>query len=163
VKIIVILLATVIHLLPRPFGVSPVGALALYGGAHGSKRYFWAVPLIPLTIGVAVFGSYDLTVMAFVYLGFALASFAGQHFLSGRRNLPKFGIAIGTGAVVFFLVSNIGNWLAFYPRTGVALIECYVNGLPFLLQSIIADAFFCYALFGVHRLLDRTSKEPVVA
>jgi hypothetical protein len=162
-KIIVVALATVIHLLPRPFGVSPVGALALYGGAHSAKRYFWAVPLIPLTVAAAVFGFYDLTVMAFVYLGFALASYAGHRFLSGSREFPKFGYAIGTGAVIFFLVSNIGNWLAFYPRTGVALIECYVNGLPFLLQSILADAFFCYVLFGAHRLINRNKKEPVVA
>jgi len=162
-KTVVIVLATIIHLLPRPFGVSPVGALALYGGAFGPKGYFWAVPFIPLTVGAALFGFYDLKVMAFVYLGFTLASFAGNRFLSTGRKLPDFGVAIGAGATIFFLVSNVGNWLAFYPRTGTALLECYLNGLPFLLQSVVADAFFCYVLFGVHRLQERTDKEPVAA
>ncbi|MGI9261548.1 MAG: DUF6580 family putative transport protein [Woeseiaceae bacterium] len=162
-KIIVFALATVLHLVPRPFGVSPVGALSLYSGAFGSRRFFWALPFIPLTIAAFLFGFYDPTVMVFVYAGFALATFAGNRFLSGRRGLADYAAAIGSGAVAFYLVSNIGNWLAFYPRTPAALVECYVNGLPFLLQATIADAFFCYVLFGLHQVLERTRKEPVTA
>ena len=35
-------LATIIHLTPYPFGVSPVGATALYAGAYGPKRLSWS-------------------------------------------------------------------------------------------------------------------------
>ena len=162
-KLIVFALATIIHLVPRPFGVSSIGALSLYSGAFGSRRYFWALPLAPLTIAAFIFGFYDPAVMVFVFAGFALATFAGHRFLSGRKELLDYAAAVGSGALIFFLVSNIGNWLAFYPRTPTALLECYVNGLPFLLQATIADAFFCYVLFGLHKVIDRASKEPVTA
>lgn len=69
-------LATVVHLLPHPFGVSPVGAVALYAGAYGGKWSSWLVPLVPLTIAALLTGFYDPVVMAFVFAGFALSTLA---------------------------------------------------------------------------------------
>jgi len=39
-KKILIALATVAHLIPHPFGVSSMGATALYAGAYGPKRSY---------------------------------------------------------------------------------------------------------------------------
>ena len=50
-----------------------------------------------------------------------------------------FGGAVVAGATIFFLVSNLGNWFAFMqPLTLEGLILCYVNGLPFFGQAILA-------------------------
>ena len=159
----VIGLATLIHLLPHPFGVSSVGATALYAGANGS-RFFWATPLIPLTLAALVFGFYEPLVMIFVFAGFMLSSFAGRWFLGKRRNYARFGGAVGAGAFIFYGISNFGIWLAgFYPLTTAGLVACYVNGLPFLGQSILADAAFCFVLFGAHSVLERRQAEIVNA
>ena len=155
-KKLVIIVATVIHLLPHPFGVSSVGAMALYAGAFGDKRTSWMVPLIPLCLGLIVTGLYEPIVMLFVFAGFALSTFAGRWFLSRKRELWRFGGAVAVGALIFYLLSNFSMWLAgYYPKTLAGLAECYVAGLPFLGQSMLADAAYCFVLFGLHRTLDQ--------
>jgi hypothetical protein len=51
----ILALATIAHLVPHPFGVSSVGATALYAGAYGNKKTSWAIPMLPLLIGNAYF------------------------------------------------------------------------------------------------------------
>lgn len=160
----VVALATVAHLLPHPFGVSPVGALALYSGAFAPARGAWLVPLLPLTIAGLLGGFYDLRVLLFVYLGFALSTFAGRWFLRSERSRGRYVAAVGSGAVMFFLVSNFGMWLAgFFPLTAAGLLTCYVRGLPYLGQAMLADAAYCFVLFGLHRLLERQAFNPRTA
>ena len=159
-----IVFATVAHLIPHPFGISSIGATALYSGAYGSKRVSWAVPLIPLFIGNLVFGFYDLTVMAFVYGGFALSTFAGRWFLARERSYKRYGAAVAAGATIFFLVSNFAVWLVgMYPPSMAGLVQCYINGLPFLGKALLADAAYCFVLFGLHALIERCQATPSLA
>lgn len=158
-------LATLLHLLPHPFGVSPVGALALYSGAYSNKRRTaMAVPLVPLLLAGLITGFYDLRVMLFVFLGFALAALVGRCLLGRQRNDWRFGAAVVAGAVVFFLLSNFSIWLVgMYPPTAAGLLECYLNGLPYLGQAMLADAAYSFLLFGLHAALDRWQSAPAVA
>jgi len=149
-------LVTVLHLVPHPFGVSPVGASALYAGAYGGKSTSWMVPLLPLFIAGLIFGFYDPVVMAFVFGGFALSTLAGRWFLRGERKLTHFGGAVVVGATIFFLLSNFSNWLVgYYPPTPGGLLQCYINGLPYLGQAMLADAAYCFVLFGLHNAIER--------
>lgn len=159
-----IALATVAHLIPHPFGVSSVGATALYAGAYGPKRYSWIVPMMPLFVASLVFGFYNVTVMAFVFGGFALSTFAGRWFLARERNYARYGAAVSLGATIFFLVSNFAVWLVgMYPPTIAGLVQCYVNGLPFLGRAVLADAAYCFVLFGLHALIERRQTAPALA
>ena len=159
-----IALVTVLHLVPHPFGVSPIGATALYSGAYANPRIAWLVPLIPLFFGGAIAGFYDVTVMLFVYAGFALSTIVGRLLLSKRRNLGRYSAAVATGAFVFFLVSNFAIWfVGMYPPTVAGLVSCYVNGLPYLATAVAADAVYCGLLFGLHALIDRHAPAPVPA
>lgn len=161
---LVLILASIAHLIPHPFGVSSVGATALYAGAYGDKRVSWAVPIVLLLIGNAIFGFYDFRVLAFVYAGFALSTFAGRWLLSQERNYWRYGSAVAIGATVFFLVSNFAIWLVgMYPPTVAGLVLCYVNGLPYLGQAAIADAAYCFVLFGLHAWIERRQPDAVVA
>jgi len=163
-RILVIAIATAIHLFPHPFGVSSIGALALYAGAHGPFRTAWLVPFIPLTLAAAVFGPYDVTVMAFVFAGYSAATIAGRWFLKRERGYGRFVGAVTTGAFIFYLVSNFSNWLVgYYPPTVAGLADCYLMGLPYLGQSMFADAAYCFVLFGVHRVLERRHSAAVPA
>lgn len=163
-RFLVIVIATIIHLLPHPFGVSSVGATALYAGARGTRRLAWVVPLIPLTLGAVIFGFYDATVMAFVFTGYALATLAGRWFLKQARSYGRYIAAVATGAFIFYLVSNFAIWLVgYYPPTAAGLAECYIVGLPYLGQAMLADAAFCFPLFGAHRMLGRRQSVTVPA
>lgn len=160
----VLVLASIAHLVPHPFGVSSIGATALYAGAYGDRRISWAVPMILLLIGNAIFGFYDVRVLAFVYAGFALSTFAGRWLLSSERNYLRFGSAIAIGATIFFVVSNFAIWLVgMYPPTIAGLVQCYVNGLPYLGQAAVADAVYCFVLFGLHAWIERRQPDPAVA
>jgi len=159
-----IVLATVAHLIPHPFGASTVGATALYAGAYADRRIAWLVPLVPLFLANLLFGFYDFTVLAFVYGGFALSAVAAQVLLSRRRNLRRHAAAIVAGSVIFFLVSNFSVWLVgMYPPDLAGLVLCYVNGLPFLGISLASNAVYSAVLFGLHDLIERTEPEAVPA
>lgn len=163
-KPIIVVLASVAHLLPHPFGVSSVGALALYSGAHGDRKGYWLTPWVPLVLGLLITGLFTPVVMIFVFVGYALAAMAGRWLLKSQRSLPRFAGAITVGAVIFFLVSNFSVWLAgFYPPTLAGLIACYVAGLPYLAIAALADAAYCFVLFGLHRLIDHQSEARVTA
>lgn len=147
---------SLMHFLPRPFGATPIGAIALYSGAYGNARTGWATPLVPLFVGDLLIGFYSFTVMAFVYLGFVLSAVTGRLLLSRRRNARRIVLAIVTAAVVFYAVSNLSIWLAgMYPPTIAGLAACYVNGLPYLGIALIADSAYCLLLFGAHALIER--------
>lgn len=155
-------LATVLHLVPHPFSVSPVGALALYAGAFGSNRLGWLTPMLPMAVAALVFGLYNPLVMLFVFGGFGLSTLAGRWLLRGKRNYTRFGSAVLLGAFTFYLVSNFSVWLTgMYPPTLAGLTACYIAGLPFFLQAIVADAAYCFVLFGLHALIEHYEGEAV--
>lgn len=155
-KYLLVALAAVIHLLPLPFGVSPVGATALYAGATGPRRGYWAVPLLLLLVGNTVFGFYEPLVMGFVYLGFALSAVVARCLLASRRTNARLSVAVVSGALVFFVVSNFSVWLAgMYPPTVAGLLACYLNGLPYLGLAVVVDGLFALAIFAMHDLLLR--------
>lgn len=161
---LIIGLATIIHLLPHPFGVSSVGATALYAGAYGQKRTSWFIPFIPLSLGLFITGLFEPMVMVFVFAGYALSTLAGRWFLSRDRDLKLFGGAVITGAAIFYLVSNFSMWLVgYYPMTAAGLVECYVAGLPYLGQAALADAAYCFVLFGLHAVIERRQQAPAAA
>lgn len=159
----VVMLATIIHLLPHPFGVSTVGATALYAGAHEASDKRWLVPLLPLALGLLITGLYHPVVMAFVFLGYSLSTFAGRLFLTKQRSLLRYASAVSGGAIIFFLFSNFSVWLVgYYPASWSGLASCYIAGLPFLGLAMLADAAYCVVLFGTHRALN-FSAAPVAA
>ena len=156
-------LVSVAHFLPHPAGVSPIGAMAVYAGANGPRYTAWLVPLLPLFVSHLVFGFYEPVVLVSVYLGFALCTVVARLGLRRTRTLTRFGGTIAVQAVVFFLVSNFGNWLAFWqPWTAAGLLQCYINGLPYLGIAMLADAAYCFVLFGLHDAIARRQPEPVV-
>ena len=160
---LLIALATAIHLIPHPFGVSPVGATAMYAGAYGKRSTSWLIPMVPLLIGHLYNGFYDLTVMAFVYAGFALSTVAGR-LLVKKKSARRFSLAVVLSACIFYLVSNFSIWLVgMYPPTPAGLLQCYVNGLPYLGAGIAANAVYAALLFGLHARLHEHVLSPAPA
>ena len=82
-------------------------------------------------------------VMAFVYLGCMLAVPIGRWLLE-RRSPGRVAMAALLGAVVFFLSSNFGVWLAgeLYPVNLRGLIECYWQALPFFSYTLFGNLFY---------------------
>lgn len=161
---LVIGLAWVLHWLPHPFGVSTVGATALYAGAYGNPATAWLAPLAPLALAALFTAAYPSAVMLCVFVGFMLATAIGRLCLYRRRSPARFAVAVIMGAVAFYLVSNLGVWLAgYYPATWQGLIACYVAGLPFLGLSLVADTVYSALLFSLHALAGKRNPRAALA
>lgn len=143
-----VLAAAAARLLPHPWNFTPIGAMALFGGAQfTSKRAAFLLPLTALFLSDLVLGPHRL--MPFVYGCFALTVCLGFWV----RRQPRAGrivIASVVSSTVFFLVTNFSVWAVFdtYSKNAAGLLECYVAGLPFYRNGLLGDLFYSGLLFG---------------
>ncbi len=158
-----VLAAAAARLVPHVPNLTPVEAMALFGGAYlGDRRTALLAPLAALfasdlVLGYAVYG-YGLVYpgMAFVYL--AVAAIA----VLGGRLGPRAGagrVALGTlgAASLFFLVTNFGVWLTggLYPHSLEGLLACYTAALPFFRYTLAGTVLYSALLFGGFALARR--------
>jgi hypothetical protein len=146
--IALVILAAVIRIVPHPWNVAPVGAIALFSGAVIRNRVMaFVVPLLSLLAGDLFLGFHIL--MPVVYASFLVSIMIGW-LLRERRTIPRVGGAVLLGAIQFFLITNFGVWMFLnsYPKTLAGLAACYVAGLPYFWNTLAGDAFFSALLFG---------------
>ena len=154
-----ILLAALSRLLPHPNNVSPIAAVALFGGAFFARRG-WAVamPLLAMFVSDLALGlinggiylDYFLSAgFVLVYLCIALSTVLGFR-LKGRANIARVAGYSVIGSVLFFVVTNFGAWLGspMYPQTTAGLTAAYVAGLPFFQNTLLGTLFYSALLFG---------------
>jgi hypothetical protein len=159
----VTLAAAAARLLPHPPNVTPLFAMALFGGAYFSNRIAaLAVPLSAmllsdLALGLIRYGAAVFPLMPFVYASFLLTVLLG--WWVRRRQCSPVAIAGATlaSAILFFIVSNFGVWLQWhlYPRTLEGLATCYLAAIPFFKNTLAGDAAFTLVLFGGFALAQR--------
>jgi uncharacterized protein DUF6580 len=151
-----VLAAAALRLLPHPMNFTPVGALALFGGASfRSKRMALALPLVSLIAGDIFIGFHRL--MPYVYASF-LVSVAIGFWLRRSRSAVRIGSGVLAGAIQFFLVTNFALWAASigaYPRTAAGLVACYIAGIPDFWNTLAGDAFYASVLFGGLALMEQ--------
>lgn len=134
---------------------APVGALALFAGASfADKRIAVLLPLVVMLITDWILGFHSSVL--YVYAGMLAYSAAGMwagNGLKWKRLLP----AVLSGSLAFFIISNIGAFFAFYPRTWSGLVECFIQAIPFFDRTLISDLFFSLLLFGALALAEKYS------
>ena len=152
VTFMMILLAALSRLVPHVPNVTPITALALFGGVYLDKKHAFMVPLAAMLISDYFIGFY--TGMAWVYASFVAIGFIGLWL----RNHPGVATTLGAtlaGSVLFFVVTNFGVWVSSqvtYPHTLTGLIECYVAAVPFFRNTLLGDVIYVSAMFGLFEL-----------
>jgi hypothetical protein len=112
--------AGLMRLLPPPANFTPVGGLALFGGARLSSRLAYVLPLAIMAVSDvllwAIRGHADFTLLKYafnpwVYGSFLLAVLWGRLLLrhGSAARIAAVSVLI---SVQFFLVTNFGVWLA---------------------------------------------------
>ncbi len=86
----------------------------------------------------------------FTYLGF-FAYWACGRLAKGK--LKNQVLLLPIASFLFFLLSNFGVWLFWYPRTASGLITCYTLALPFYRNTLLGDIFFGGVIISLSRLL----------
>lgn len=152
-----ILAAAASRLLPHPPNFTPIGAMALFGGACLSdRRLAFLLPLAAMWLsdlalgalhGSPSFGLHRLTPV--VYGSFALIVCLGFRLRNRRSPLPIAGATLA-GSVLFFVLTNFGVWAlgSGYPKSWAGLLACYVAAIPFFHNTLLGDAVYAAALFG---------------
>ncbi len=150
-----ILLAAASRLIPHPPNVTPIAAMALFGGAYFSNRAAaYLVPLAAMVLSDLALGFHPT--MPFVYASFILIVLIGSR-LRGRRTLSTVTLSALASSVLFFLVTNFGVWVmgTLYPKTLAGLAAAYVAALPFFRNTVLGDLSYVAILFGGFALLER--------
>lgn len=155
VLISLILAAAIARIVPHPANVTPIGAMALFAGAQFPQRRFaFLLPVAALFLSDLVLGLHSL--MPFVYGCFLITVCLG-FWVRRRPSGSRILLATGLSSLVFFAVTNFGNWafLGTYPKTPSGLMDCYLAGLPFLRNSLLGDLAYTGLLFGGLALAER--------
>lgn len=97
------------------------------------------------------------------YIGF-LYTYAGflGYFILGKlahKNRQRQMMLLPMASLLFFLISNFGVWLSWYPPTLEGFVKCYVNALPFYRNTLLGDIFFGYGYLLIQHFLHKKSIE----
>ena len=161
--VMAIVAAGIIRLLPHPHNLTPIGAMALTGGAYLGRKYMaFIIPFVCLFItdfilnntvnrvfftaneGIVIFGKY----MLFTYAAFALTVLLGSSkFLNSSRLTLILGGAV-VSSVLFFVLTNFGTWLTggIYPKNIGGLLACYAAGIPFYWNTLLSNLVFTFII-----------------
>jgi hypothetical protein len=149
---LLVALAALARLVPHPPNFAPLGAMALFGGAHfADRRLAFALPCAALFLSDLVLGLYVL--MPVIYGSFAINVLLGR-WLRNRKRFAHIALATLAGAVQFFVVTNFACWLLAYPHNWAGLTACYASAIPFFHNTLMGDAIYVGVLFGALALAE---------
>jgi len=152
-----IVAAAASRLLPHPPNFTPIGAMALLGGAcFADRRAAFLVPLAAMALSDVVIGWHRGWFV--VYGCFALTVCIGL-WLRRRRKPAAIAGATLASSLLFFMVTNFAVWALghgrLYPMSAEGLLACYAAALPFFRNTLLGDAVYSVALFGSLALAER--------
>lgn len=168
-----ILAAALFRLVPHWPNFTPMGAIALMGGALVANRLAGAlIPLAAMVISdflTVVLINFAWTTpveyftspqTGFVYLGILSNICIG--YLLGNVSIKKEGISLFSkhfstsllsaalvSAILFFLISNFGTWVSGLTPGNPSLMAVYALGIPFFGYSLLANVFYSFLFFGL--------------
>jgi len=172
----IVLLAALSRLIPHPPNVTPVAAIALFGGAFlVNRKLAYLLPLAAMllsdvVLGLTLYGKAVLFSQPVVYACLLITVAMGR-LIRDRRSALNVGVVTLASSVLFFVVTNFSVWSSghLYPRTLAGLESCYVAAIPFFRNSLAGDVIFSAVLFGGFALLEtfavslREKPEPSLA
>ena len=166
-----ILAAVIFRIIPHPFNITPLIAVALFAGAKfQDKKWAIIIPVVSLFISDAILSyinHYELlhSTILFTYGSILLIILVGRLLNSEKLNIGKTIELSLVSSLIFFVISNLGVWLFgnLYTLNMEGLIKCYVMAIPFNKFSWAGDLFFVFVLFGIYELVSNkglsTSKD----
>jgi len=161
VIISLILFASFSRIIPHMPNFTPIGAMALFGGAYLKNKYHAIlIPIISLWISDLVINNFIFSFYSdftwfypgflWQYSSFILIILIGYFFLK-KLDLKNVFLTTLFSSLIFFIVTNFGVWISgtMYSPDLQGLITCYIMALPFYKGTLLG--FICYStfLFGV--------------
>lgn len=140
---------------------NPIGAIALMGGILFHKK----TTAFLVTIGALFLGDVILglsspiymdymfsTTFLFVYVAFLVMILLGTA-LKNRASLMTISLGSVVSAILFFLITNAGSWLALnYDRSLSGLMSAYSAGIPFFRATLVSQLLFSLGIYIIYNL-----------
>ena len=170
VILFLILFASFSRIIPHIPNFTPIGAMALFGGAYLKNRYHaFLIPMISLWLSDLILNNFIFSFYSeftwfypgflWQYISFILIIVIGHLFLK-KLNFKNIFITTISSSLLFFIITNFGVWISgsMYTLDFQGLISCYIMALPFFKGTLLG--FMCYStlLFGVLEFSKRKFK-----
>ena len=157
----IVLAAAMARLLPHPPNVTPIAAMALFGGAFlPNRRLAYALPLAAMllsdvVLGMTLYGKAMLASQPIVY-ACLLVTVAMGSLIQDRRSVLNVGSMALASSFMFYGATNLAVWAtgSLYPRTLTGVVMCFTAAIPFFRNSLLGDMAFAAAFFGGFALLE---------
>ena len=139
---------------------SPVGAMALFGGAYFNKQWkAFSFPLLMLFLSdfvlqQTVFKAYGNGILYggwyWVYGAFALMTLAGRWLLK-KITIKSFILSVLVCVFIHWTVTDIGVWYGskIFSQNLEGYIDCLVVAIPYELRFLIGTIVYGIILFGL--------------
>jgi len=139
---------------------SPVGAMALFGGAYFHKQWkAFSFPLLMLFLSdfvlqQTVLKTYGNGILYegwyWVYGAFALMTLAGRWLLK-KITIKKFIVSVLVSVFIHWTVTDIGVWYGseVFSQNLEGYIDCLVVAIPFEWRFLTGTAAYGIILFGL--------------
>ena len=151
-------LPAILRLVPHAWNFAPAGAFAIFAGAKlGSWKKATILTLLSMVVADLILGLH--WTMPFVYACLLFNVWMGWQMRNRVRPLTLVGSTLLT-SIVFFIVTNFGAWIELgiryqtYPLNFAGLMQCYAAGVPFFRDTLVSDALFVTAAFGLLGLIE---------
>lgn len=136
---------------------SPIGAMALFGGAYFSRIKAFAFPLLALWIGdilmnkLVFYGEWRLFYDGFfwTYGAFALMVVVGKYFMQQKTALNLLGASLII-VLIHWVVTDFGVWMSgfTYPKTFGGWIACMIAAIPYERNLLLGTLIYGAIMFG---------------
>lgn len=152
--ILIILVGAFSRIIPHPPNFTAIGAISILGGVYFGKKYLsFLIPIIAMLISDFILG-YKIAIS--VYIAFMMIIPLGAMIKSKLSHSSIFRISI-YASIVFFLITNFTAWLGnpMYPQSLSGLFLSYIAGIPFFINTLLGNFFFCFSLFGIYEIVSK--------
>ena len=160
-----ILFASFTRIIPHMPNFTPIGAMALFGGAYlKNKNHAFLIPIISLWISDIIINNFILSYyndftwfypgFLWQYGSFFIMILIGFFFLK-KISFKNVFITCLCSSLLFFVITNFGVWISgsMYPLSLDGLLMCYLAALPFYKGTLLGFIFYSSFLFGAYESL----------
>jgi hypothetical protein len=160
-----ILFASFTRIIPHMPNFTPIGAMALFGGAYlKNKNHAFLIPIISLWISDIIINNFILSYyndftwfypgFLWQYGSFFIMILIGFFFLK-KISFKNVFITSLCSSLLFFVITNFGVWISgsMYPLSLEGLLICFLAALPFYKGTLLGFIFYSSFLFGVYESL----------
>ena len=152
-----VLLALVLfsRLIPHAPNFTPLIAVILFSSMMFKNRLYMLLPIVALFISDILLQynsgyQYIFSSVFFWTYGALFLIFIFSYFYGKELSFKNIMIKSLSGAIIFFLVSNFGVWIASpgYSMNLSGLVACYTAAIPFFRNTLSSTIIYSIILFA---------------